>query len=206
MDRSRMVRFAQAINAALARLAGHYAASGPWPAGHCAGHGGACGRCLVFVSSTEQTGDLGGLAGADAICQRLAQAARLPGTYRAWISTGSASPATRFARSTAPYTLVDGTVIAANWDDLTSGGLRHAIDQAETGSAANLGDTVWSNTLPDGTPAGSTPEAHCGNWTAAGGGDDGHVGIPFSTEEDWTYTHTRMYCVFPQRLYCFQQS
>src|SRR5689334_4717562 len=37
---------------------------------------------LVFVTSSEQTGaSLGGLTGADAICNNLAAAAGLPGTY-----------------------------------------------------------------------------------------------------------------------------
>jgi cysteine-rich repeat protein len=41
----------------------------------------------VFVSSQMYDGNLGGLAGADAKCQALADAANLTGTYMAWIST-----------------------------------------------------------------------------------------------------------------------
>ena len=186
--------------------AGRCSTHAPCPAGQCRGRSGACGPCLVFVSSSEHTGNLGGLAGADAICHRLARAAGLPGSYLAWLSSGSSSPGTRFTRATVPYTLVDGTVVAETWDDLTRGHLRHAIDRAETGGQdAILGDTAWSNTLTDGTPAGSAPGAHCRDWTSAAGHDDGHVGIPFSTDDDWTFTRSLMYCAFPQRLYCFQQ-
>jgi hypothetical protein len=187
------------------RVTSAWSASAPCPVGQCCGNAGICGPCLVFVSSTEQPGDLGGLAGADAICQRLARAAGLPGRYRDWLSTGSASPGTRFTRATMPYTLPDGTVIAHHWSDLTGGSLRHSIDRTEAGEGINAGDTAWSNTLPNGAPAGSAPWAHCSNWAAAGAGEDGHVGIPFSTREDWSYTGSLMYCAAPQRLYCFQQ-
>jgi hypothetical protein len=176
------------------------------PAGKCPGRAGMCGPCLVYVTSSAQDGALGGLAGADAICQMLAQDASLPGTYRAWLSDGVSSPSTRFTRATSTYTLIDGTVIAENWAQLTSGSLRCAIDLAETGShGAVMGDTVWSNTLPDGTPAGTSPGEHCAGWTSAEGTDDGHIGDPFATDANWTHIGTRMFCLITQRLYCFQQ-
>src|SRR5215203_943332 len=44
-------------------------ASNPCPTGQCCRGDGTCGSCLVFATSSLQTGNLGGLAGADAICQ-----------------------------------------------------------------------------------------------------------------------------------------
>src|SRR4026208_707297 len=41
---------------------------------------------IVFVTSTLKHGNPGGLGGADAICQKRALEAKLPGRYRAWIS------------------------------------------------------------------------------------------------------------------------
>src|SRR5438445_512912 len=41
----------------------------------------------AFVSSAIVTGNLGGLTGADALCNDLAKKAGLGGTYVAWIST-----------------------------------------------------------------------------------------------------------------------
>ena len=94
----------------------------------------ACNPCRVFVTSTTHDGNLGGLAGADAICQARAAAAGLPGTYLAWLSDGSASPATRFlTQSAGPYRLVNGTTIADDWADLTSGDLDAPINITETG-------------------------------------------------------------------------
>ena len=42
---------------------------------------------IIFITSTTQTGNLGGLAGADAICKARATAANLPGTYVAYLSS-----------------------------------------------------------------------------------------------------------------------
>src|SRR5438309_187118 len=79
----------------------------------------------VFVTSTTHTGALGGLAGADAICAARAAAANLDGTYKAWLSTPAESAAARLTHSSAQYHLVDGTPIAASWDDLVGSGLMH---------------------------------------------------------------------------------
>ena len=56
---------------------------------------------------------------------------KLPGGPGIGYST--TSPDSRFSRGVGPYVLVDGTIVANNWSDLTSGTLRHAIDETETG-------------------------------------------------------------------------
>ena len=94
-----------------------------------------CGPCRVFVSSTTHSGNLGGLSGADTTCQNLANAAGLPGTYRAWLSDNTQSPSTRFATSTGAYALVNGVTIAASWTDLTDGTLASPITVTELGGA-----------------------------------------------------------------------
>ena len=97
----------------------------------------------VFVTSTRYNGNLGGLAGADAICQERAEAAGLaPGIYLAWLSVDSGSagtPLTRFVQSPGPYTLVDGTTIVANnWADLTDGFLAASISLDENGEFSDM--------------------------------------------------------------------
>src|SRR5262249_6546533 len=49
---------------------------------------------IMFVSSQQFTGgSIGGIAGGDAKCQTLAEAAGLPGTFKAWLATtGGDSP------------------------------------------------------------------------------------------------------------------
>jgi hypothetical protein len=49
--------------------------------GECVLPCGKRGPCRVFVTANIRTGGIGGLAGADAICQWEADVARLPGTY-----------------------------------------------------------------------------------------------------------------------------
>src|SRR5262249_60557677 len=82
---------------------------------------------LVFVSSTTYTGNLGGLSGADAKCQSLATSAGHAGTFKAWLSDDVTDAKSRLTHSTMPYVLVDGTIVATGFTDLTSGTLRHAI-------------------------------------------------------------------------------
>jgi len=83
---------------------------------------GSGGPCRVFLSSTTHGGNLkgrsvSGLAGADAICQRLASDANLPGIYKAWLSDSFNSPTSRFVPSSGPYQLVNGATIAANFTE-----------------------------------------------------------------------------------------
>ncbi|MFN8662898.1 MAG: hypothetical protein U0075_13470 [Thermomicrobiales bacterium] len=175
----------------------------PCPAGQCCSGRGTCGACLVFVTSTEKTApNLGGLAGADGICQELARAAALPGRYLAWLSDSTASPSTRFTRATAPYTLVDGTNVADSWADLTSGTLNHAINRSESNTVIP-GSFVWTHTLPDGTAGGSFPNSTCGNWTSAPSNSFGNSGS-LKTTSAWT-SGSASNCSLPIRLYCFQQ-
>jgi len=131
---------------------------------------------VVFVSSETYTGDLGGPSGADEKCQRLADAARLPGTFMAWISDDVSSPAQDFTRSRVPYVLVDGTVVADDWEDLTTAfDLRHAIDLDEDGqpsppSASFCSGTYWVHSGT--TPTGESRYAgqNCSGFTSPLGG------------------------------------
>jgi hypothetical protein len=125
----------------------------------------------VFVTSTTyKGGELGGLAGADAKCQARATAAGLKGTFRAWLSDFTGSPASRFPKDVGPYVLLTGSVVANNWSGLTSGSLRHAINITELGAApaaAAVGGCdvpiVWTDTSSDGN-LGDTSST-CGDWT-----------------------------------------
>lgn len=72
---------------------------------------------IVFVTSQVYNGNLGGLTGADAKCQAQAAAAKLPGTYKAWLSDSNGSPSTRMTKVAAPYVRTDGVMIAGSWSD-----------------------------------------------------------------------------------------
>lgn len=133
---------------------------------------------FMFVSSQLYTGDLGGLLGADARCQALATAAKLPGTYMAWLSDNDGSPATRMARTTGPYLLPDGTRVANSWAGLTQHNLLAAITMTELRgdspigtSSCTLGEdectVVWTNTHRSGIQVAF--DGSCNGWTSTDG-------------------------------------
>jgi hypothetical protein len=166
---------------------------------------GTGGTCLVFLTSTVQSGNLGGLTGADAICQQRAQAARLPGVFKAWLSDAVQSPATRFVQSTGPYLRVDGVTVAANWAALTDGTLDAPITVAENGAVFNApAGRSWTHTLANGT-AGGVLNASCNNWTSNNNANNGDEGQVTATSDNWTDFASGT-CNNNFRLYCFQQS
>jgi hypothetical protein len=157
----------------------------------------------VFVTSTAFSADFGGAPGADAKCQAGATGQHLGGNWRAWISDDSSSPADRFIHLTVPYVLLNGTVIAKNWTELTSGTLENnGIYLDETGTA-QAGVLVWTATKANGNESTPTP---CGNWMApttssmsAGTGTSANV----STQ--WTEGLVEACGSSSLHLYCFQQ-
>lgn len=180
----------------------------PCPTGQCCDGTGTCGECKVFATSTKGPGNIGGLEGADAECQRLANAAGLPGAYLAWLSDSNASPASRFTKATAPYSLPGGEVVATSWADLTNGNpLRHAIDQIETGDEVTgtgpSGFRAWTNTTDNGDASGADPDGNCADWTTDAASPTGNFGSTMSTTQ-WTAAGFQQ-CPAEARLYCFQQ-
>src|SRR5207302_548222 len=83
-------------------------------AGSCAA--GACRR--VFVTSATTNGGFGGLDMGDLFCQSLADAGGLGGAFKAWLSDRATDAAARLSHATVPYRLVDGTLVANDWNDL----------------------------------------------------------------------------------------
>src|SRR5690606_983409 len=155
---------------------------------------------------------------ADAKCQALADAAELPGTYLAWLSTDEANgtPATRFTQWAGPYVKVDGVSVADNWADLIDGDLDSQIDKTELGDAAPIGTTncsggnfptVWTGTGVAGTLIG--PQT-CNSWTS-NGPDNAFWGLASEVDPDlippsaWTEWCTGPGCSSLSSLYCFQQ-
>jgi len=165
---------------------------------------------VAFVTSTKHNGNLGGLTGADAICQGLATAASLPGTYMAWVADSTGSPASRFTHSSGPYVLPNGARVADNWADLTDGTIQHSVSVDAAGVTVDTqflnGNLVWSNTTSSGaleTQSGGS-NATCADWTGAA--TYGRVAHPGGVDQAWTgYWQWGNYCTDANRLYCFQQ-
>jgi hypothetical protein len=164
------------------------------------------GPCRVFATSSLQFGNFGGLEGGDFICNVRAADAGLPGTYMAWLSNTTSSPASRFrTKSTGPYLRTDDLPVAWNWAALTSGVLLVDIDRDETGTYVSKNREAWTNTDVDGTPVNTDPLLVCNDWRSGSNGLSGRVGDTDAVDDDWTNSHADP-CNSPWRLYCFQQS
>ncbi|MGB5811357.1 MAG: hypothetical protein WBG86_12545 [Polyangiales bacterium] len=159
---------------------------------------------IVFVTSTVHQGSLGGLEGADAVCNEAAADAGLPGTFLAWLADSTDSPDTRFAKSEQPYVRTDGKHIADSYDDLVTQGPHRDIKVDEYGERVHwLPGSAWTNVRPDGTTKSETRT--CEDWST----DDHHAlsyfGWYLKQDGHWTDAHIKSFCAIPRRLYCFQQ-
>ena len=152
----------------------------------------------VFVTEAVQDGSFGGIPAADGICASEAAAAGLNGEFQAWLSTMTSPVADRFVRSTVPYVLVDGTVVADGWDDLVDGSIQAPINLDANGQPRD-GD-VWTGTLPSGQPYTG---GDCEGFTDALAGIS-QCGSTQNTEALWTAAQTPA-CNTPLRLYCVEQ-
>ena len=158
---------------------------------------------IVFVSSEVYQGfTLGGLFGADQKCRSLAAKAGLLGfaTYRAWLSTASESVADRLLHSRGRYKLVNGLVVAMDWDALTSGALQNPIVVNEYSQTQDL--PVWTGTLASGQPA--LGSEFCGDWSDNGGLKFGGVGLSSSTNAMWSF-YDKAECGAEIPIYCVEQ-
>lgn len=183
---------------------------------------GACisGLCQtarrVFVSSVTIAANFAAptslaTSAADRLCKSFADAAGLGGQWKAWLSDSTSSPAARFEKSPAPYALLDGTIVASNWNGLISGALAHGIDMDETGATrSNAG--VWTATDSMGAPLisgqiGTTyPIGDCTDFTAnAAGPPYPAIGLTGKTDPTWSYVYLSG-CEQLEHLYCFEQS
>lgn len=152
----------------------------------------------VFVTSKLVTGNLLGLAGGDIVCNDLATAQSLGGTWSAWLSNQGGPHAVDRLTSAGPWRLVTGDLVALTKAELTTGPLRHAIDRDEKGAAV-ASIHVWTGTGPDGRY--STND--CDKWTG-NGGNTGRHGDTAGINGMWTSSGTDD-CNNLRPLYCFER-
>jgi hypothetical protein len=174
---------------------------------------------MSFFLTSEGPGDggnLGGLAGADAHCQKLATAAGAGAkTWRAYLSTGftPTTPAVnaRDRIGKGPWFNAKGAMIAADVDTLHGAGNKLTKETAlnEKGGVVN-GRTdrpnmhdILTGSRPDGTAFSADPrlpDMTCGGWTKNGAGSamTGHhdrAGLdqnPWATS--WNSSHNTIGC------------
>jgi hypothetical protein len=142
----------------------------------------AVGQDMSFFVTSQNPGnggDLGGLAGADAHCAALAEAAGVTGkTWRAYLSTSTENARDRIGAG--PWYNAKGEEIAADVAALhgDSNNLSKQTALDETGAVVNgRGDEpnrhdILTGSMPDGTAAAET----CEDWTSSGPDTAGMVG------------------------------
>lgn len=117
---------------------------------------------IVFVTSEEFSGDLGGLEGADAKCAVAAKAANLDGTFKAWLSVGPDSAASRHTLHDVPYVAVDGTMVVTSGLDFITPGvdLLTPININENGTPLQRDSwpVIQRYVSPNSFPSGGDPE------------------------------------------------
>lgn len=169
---------------------------------------------VLFLTSVATDGDLDGLAGADGLCNELAAASLLPGTYRAWLLLAGQTLKDRFPELPlqSPMTLVNvgGDVLAPSLGDLIAYGPTHPIVDDEQGTSRPE-TLVWTNIASSGYAAGDD----CGSWDniegfarAGNSGykpDAGPEATYWHAARKWTDQKVDLACDNPTaHLYCIQ--
>ena len=174
---------------------------------------------MSFFVTSEGGGkgaDLGGLAGADALCQRLAGASGQPGasskTWHAYLSTqGSGAVDARDRIGNGPWYNAKGQQIAASLaelhgDTLESGRLGNRINKVsaldEKGNMhKGIGDTpnehdVLTGSQPDGRAFTDNADHTCNNWTSSSTGTAmlGHLDRLGGPNASWNSVHPSQGC------------
>lgn len=169
--------------------------------------GDGCQECakdsIVFITSEVYQGfALGGLYGADQRCQSLAAKAELPRflTFKAWLSTPAMSVSERLQHSRGRYVLVNGLVVAQDWDALTSGTLENPIMVDEKSMTQDT--LAWTGTLASGEP--SLGAKFCADWDDSGVFESGGIGLSASTDSTWSFFENSG-CIANVHIYCVQQ-
>ena len=133
-----------------------------------------------FVTSVGlgDGGNLGGLAGADAHCQNLAEAAGSNRTWRAYLSTqGPGAVNARDRIGTGPWANAEGLIMATNVENLhydnSNFNWTHSLDENGNQFASRIdGDPdftehdVLTGTQIDGTAFPAGEDRTCNNWTS----------------------------------------
>lgn len=167
-----------------------------------------------FVTSrgSGEGGNLGGLEGADKLCQTLASEAGAGGrTWHAYLSTqasgGAAAVNARDRIGKGPWTNAKGVVIAKDVADLHGGSNQISKDTAldEKGNRVNgRGDSpnthdMLTGSQQDGTAMPGPDDATCSNWTSGAEGQGSamvghHDLVGTASVNTWNFSHKTPGC------------
>jgi hypothetical protein len=157
----------------------------------------------VFVTSTTYDGALGGLSGADTICQTRAAAGGVPNAakFKAWLSSSTTNAIDRFSENS--WYRLDGVKVADSKAALivaSTTPLFTAISYTETGVYVGNNTFVWTGTDASGIKTAN----NCNNW-ASNTAVTGMMGITNTTNNLWTSWYDEN-CNVYRALYCFEDN
>jgi cysteine-rich repeat protein len=163
-------------------------------------------RRVFITSESYQGAQFMGLAGADQRCRSLAAQAGLMNApkFKAWLSDSQTSAKERLHHARGRYELINGLLVADNWDALVAGNLVNPINVTEKSETFNTG--VFTSTNPDGSTAEGTD--HCADWTAQELANKAFWGASSEISADWTIADSPVNpqeCGSHRALYCFEQ-
>jgi len=162
------------------------------------------GPMSFFLTSagSGNGGDLGGLAGADALCQNLAESVDQGNlTWRAYLSTqGPDAVNARDRIGPGPWFNSEGAQIASDVESLHGMGHRMSVFTAldergrripGSGYAPNRHD-ILTGSQPDGTAYPAGEDMTCNNWTSSS--DDGKARVGHHDYAAWGSAHDSAGC------------
>jgi hypothetical protein len=166
---------------------------------------------VTSVGSGAAGGNLGGLAGADAICQNLADAAGSTRTWRAYLSSTQEDARDRIG--TGPWFNTSMQMVAADTDALHQDGLAGGdplLVLDENGvQLPGAEHDILTGSAEDGTLSGGA----CQDWTSNDSGDSCRVGHGDfgGSSSSWNDAHNSQGCDEQSlinsagrgRMYCF---
>jgi len=174
-------------------------------------------RVVFLTSASYPGGALGGVAGADKICnQFVAASPALTGTFRAWLLVDGQVLADRFPEFAEPavswnFSNMASDLLATNFKQLVELGPASPIVYTEGGEPLPK-QLVWTNINAVGVAAGGD----CGQWTSTEAApalvghtgflpDQGEMSEQWHADRWWTdRASLKKFCHEPYHLYCVQ--
>lgn len=148
---------------------------------------------ILFTTSTSYTGvEVGGLAGADEICNTIGQGVRTG----PWVAVLRDAVTSFESRITVEGDVVNtlGELLATDEAELLSGTVLAAPGYDETGAAVTNMNLVWTGSEMD----------DCVGWSTDDFAFSGTVGLPMDLDR-WLDTDVPLPCSAAPRLYCISQ-
>lgn len=158
---------------------------------------------IVFaLTNTVLRGNLGGLQGADTLCNTKAQNSGLNGTFVAWLSTNTINAKDRIKDTlyALPNTLGEPTIkVIGSKADFSTGSILHRINRTSLGIEFTSNGAVRTGTNEFGN---AVSDLNCVGWTSNSG--TGIIGRTSAQNKDWTNSGTGSCNDDAYAIYCFQ--